>query len=326
MKKYRAAIIGLGQIGQGFDYDRLDDAVVATHASGYTYHPGYELVGAVDPDGAQRKRFEEKFRRPSFVDMSSLMAESNPEVFSIATPAAQHLSVFVDIMRYRPAAVLCEKPIAASVADGRKMQAMAEECGCALAVNYMRRYEPGSVEVRRTIAERELGEVFKGAVWYSKGLVNNGSHFVDLLRYWLGDVDEVKITDQGRKWNGTDPEPDLCLKFNGVPIYLLAGREELFSIGKMELMCERGSIVYADSGNLIEVRRTYPSPLFKGYMLLSPETKVVPTDLRRYQLHVLEALYRHLTCGETLNSDGTSATQTLEVIECVCGQLNEGVL
>ena len=27
----------------------------------------------------------------------------------------------------------------------------------------------------------------KGVCWYSKGLLNNGSHFINLLEFWLGD-------------------------------------------------------------------------------------------------------------------------------------------
>lgn len=323
MKQYKAVIIGLGNIGQGFDYDRRDDSVISTHASGYTYHPGYELLAGVDPDPAQRKKFEEKFCLPSYPDIQSLMNHHKPDVLSIAAPSAQHLPVFLDIIEHQPLAVICEKPIAESVSDGEKMRSMAEHRHCALVVNYMRRFEPGSNEVRHILSRGEMGKVFKGVAWYSKGLLNNGSHFIDLLRYWLGEITAVHVLHTGRKWDGFDPEPDICLYFDDCPVYLLAGREELFSVGKIDLFCGEGTVSYSDFGNIIEVRKTRPSPFFKGYTVLGHEVKTVNTDLRRYQFHVLEGLYRHLASGEELKSNGRSAIATLQIIEQVRDQLEK---
>ena len=323
-QRFGAAVLGLGKIGQGFDYDRSDDSVVATHASAYARHPGYELLAGVDPDPVQRNRFEEKFRLPAYPDIRSLMEHHSPDIFSVASPSEQHLSVFLEVVEHKPLAIICEKPIAVTGQDGRRMQLLAEQNRCALLVNYMRRFEPGSMEVERMVHSNEMGGVFKGVAWYSKGLLNNGSHFIDLLRYWLGEVTAVEVMSEGRKWSGLDPEPDICLHFNETPVYLLAGREELFSVGKIDLFCTKGTVSYADFGNLIELRKTCESPFFEGYTILGPDVVRVKTDLKRYQMHVLEGLYRHLTLGEELNSDGRSATATLDVIERVRDQLDKG--
>lgn len=320
-KCFTAAVIGLGRIGQGYDYDRCDDTIVATHASAYVRHTGFELLAAVDPDPLQREKFTAKFQRPAYADLPLLMAKHKPEVFSIAVPADRHLSVFQDIIRYKPVAVVCEKPIAVSVVDARLMQAIAEHHQCTLAVNYMRRFEPGSIALRRIIRSGEMGECFKGVVWYSKGFLNNGSHFIDLLRFWLGDVTHVDVTKEGRKWDGLDPEPDVCIHFNEIPVYFLAGRAECFSIGEINLFASKGTIRYAESGNRIELHRTRPDPVFEEYTTLSPDKEIIATDLKRYQWHVLDGLYRHLTGGAVLNSTGDSATETLEVVELVCNRL-----
>ena len=321
MKHYTAAVIGLGRIGQGFDYDRCDDALIATHASAYARHPAYELLAAVDPDPLQRERFEAKFQRPAYADLSLLMTRHRPDIFSIAVPVDKHLSVFQDVIRYKPLAVVCEKPIAASVADARLMQTLAEEHQCTLAVNYIRRFEPGGIALKRIIRSGEFGRFFKGVVWYSKGLLNNGSHFIDLLHFWLGGVTHVDIMAEGRRWDGRDPEPDVCIRFDEIPVYFLAGRDECFSVAEINLFGSGGTIRYAESGNRIELYRTRPDPVFEGYTILSPDKEIIATDLKRYQWHVLEGLYSHLTGGGELNSNGNTATETLEVVELVCSQL-----
>lgn len=320
VKQYTAIIIGLGRIGQGFDYDEPDDSKVTTHATAYTYHPGFQLLAAVDPDPYQRNRFEAKFQRPAYADLKSLMDRHRPEVFSIAVPVNDHLPVFQKALSYRPRAVLCEKPIAPSTADGRLMQTLAKDHQSLLAVNYMRRFEPGVLALRSLIGDGELGTILKGVAWYSKGLYNNGSHFVDLLRFWLGEVTRVTVLEKGRRWNGQDPEPDVCLYFNQIPVYLLAGREECFSIGEIDLLCSGGKIRYTNSGNLIEIQRASPDSVSSGYTILEQEKQIIPTDLRRYQWHVQDGLYNHLIREEKLVSDGTSATETLAVIERIVMQ------
>ncbi|MDD5171011.1 MAG: Gfo/Idh/MocA family oxidoreductase, partial [Syntrophales bacterium] len=254
MQKLTAAVIGLGRIGQGYDYDQQSDQVIVTHAAAYAKHPGYQLVAAVDPDPSQRSRFESKFDRPAYADLNSMMNHQQPDVLSLAVPAESHPAVFKDMIRYHPRAILCEKPIALTSEEGRQMQFLAEKKGFTLVVNYMRRFEPGAVALGRIVRTKEIGTIFKGVAWYSKGLYNNGSHFIDLLRFWLGEVTCVEVMRRGRLWNETDPEPDVCLHFDGIPVYLLAGREEHFSIGGIDLYATAGMVQYADSGHRIVVR------------------------------------------------------------------------
>lgn len=323
MKRYKAAVIGLGRIGQEFDYDQHDDSVIATHASAFFYHPGFELLAGVDPVPSQRKRFETKFARPSYADIKAMMERHRPDIVSIAVPVNQHLLVFQEIIHYRPKAVICEKPIASSATEGRVMQAMADDHQCALLVNYIRRFEPGSIALKRMIQEGGVGEIFKGVVWYSKGLLNNGTHFIDLLCYWLGDVKSVEVMEKGRRWDGIDPEPDICLHFDKAAVYVLAGREECYSIGEMDLFGSRGRIRYTGSGKQIEIHKTVLDPVFKEYTILGQERQVIPTDLKRYQWHVLEGLYNYLVYNKALASDGYTAIKTMEVFELANKDINK---
>ena len=322
MKQYTAAVIGLGKSGQGFDYLQPDDSVITTHASGYVHHAGYRLLAAVDPDPAQREKFARKFRRPAYADVPAMMAQHQPEIFSITVPTDLHLAVFQEIIRYRPQAVICEKPIAASTADGRLMQSLADNHQCVLAVNYMRRFEPGAIALKKIIQDQELGTIFKGVVWYSKGILNSASHFIDILHYWLGDVTGVNILKRGRRWEGIDPEPDFSLHFGDAPVYFLGGLEEYYSVGEIDLFATGGVIRYTQSGNRIEISRSQAHPIYAEYTILNPEAEIINTDLKRYQWHVLEGLYNHMNSGMGLNSDGRSAIKTLEVVENVLFHLD----
>lgn len=324
MRRFDAVVAGLGNVGLRYDLGMKEADRVTSHARAYATHPGYRLVGGIDPDKEGRELLEQHYGVPAFPDVAAMAAAGiRPEICSIAVPTLLHFGFFQEIIALRPAAILCEKPLAATAGEGAQMVAAANQSGCALAVNYMRRFEPGVLALRQLIAEGSLGEIYKGSAWYSKGLRNNGSHVIDLLSFLLGDAGSIKVLDAGRKWEGQDPEPDVCLSFGAARVALLAGREECFSYIGFEIVGAGGTVRYADGGHRIELRRARPEPALPGYRILSPEVEVLPTDLKRYQWHAVDALYRHLDQGEPLQSSGASALATLRTIDRVCSAVDQ---
>lgn len=321
MKRFGCAVIGLGQIGLGYDYELDASRFVLTHAAAFAAHPGFELVAGVDPAEDRRARFQKKFDKPAYLDVSSMLRRHSIEVASIGTPTATHFSVFKEIIGANPLAVICEKPIATRAAEAEQMVEMAERSHCALPVNYMRRFEPGVLTLKSLIQKQEFGEIYKGVVWYSKGLLNNGSHYVDLLRFTLGECREIEVIAKGRKWDDRDPEPDVRLRFGSADVDFLALREECFSVADMELVGTSGRIYYNDSGANIYTRKTGSDRVYPGYTVLSPQAQAISNDFNRYQWHVCDHLYRHLTQSEPLNSSGETATETLRVVEDIISRL-----
>ena len=315
LKKFLSAVIGLGQIGQGYDYAWPDSTRVLTHATGFTYHDSFELIGGVDPDSSARKRFEKKFERPAYSNIKGLLAREQPEIISIAVPTKGHFVVFEDIIKIRPRAIICEKPIAASLKEAEHMLAMSKEHDSVLLVNYMRRYEPGVLALKKALEQGEIGDIYKGCVWYSKGLLNNGSHLIDLLIFLLGDVCESGIIGTGGILGENDPDPDIYLRFKQASIYMFSAREESFSFNNIRLIGTQGEVQYAESGNAISIRKAKSHPDYPGYRILNPDYNVVDNDLKRYQWHVLEHLKNYFINGTAIHSDGKSAVSTLKVIE-----------
>ena len=319
--RYAAAVIGLGKIGQGFDYDDQDGSHIMTHAGGFLHHPGFDLVGGVDADEKQRHCFVEKFKCPAFATIDDLYDYVHPAVVSIAVPTQYHYNVFQRVIIDRPLAVLCEKPIAGSVTDAEKMVDLAQHSRCSLLVNFIRRFEPGVLTLKQAIDDGSIGDIYKGTVWYTKGFLNNGSHFLDLLRFLLGDVVCFRILNKGGKFQNDDPEPDVCIRIGKADIVFLAGRHDCFSMADIELVGTGGVVRYSDGGRVIDYQKLELDPVYKGYFNLTRNKFSIPTDIYRYQWHVLEGLYSHLTAGTPLASDGQSALASLVTIEEICNQL-----
>lgn len=318
---YTAAIIGLGNIGMGYDYECPDDSLIITHASAFHYHPGFELIGAVDNDGDKRKRFEKKYQKNAYSSIEDLFSKHSPKVVSIAVPTEFHYYSFKKIIQYNISAIVLEKPIADNIEDGEEIVNEAERKNIPVLVNYMRRFEPGVQRIKRFIDLNEIGGIFKGVVFYSKGILNNGSHFIDMLTLLLGKPVEVKVLCKGRIWNQKDPEPDILLKFKNAEIYFLACKEEFYSIAEMELYGTKGKLLYKNGGSNIEYYKSITDPIYPDYTILSKEPSIIHSELNKSQYYVLNNLKNYLDGKVSqLNSNGKTAIQTLNIVDEIIRQ------
>ena len=315
-------IVGLGQIGMGYDL-RLDPATHAlTHARGFHRHEAFRLVGGVDLEPQRRQMFETHYACPAYADVRSAMTALQPDVVVVATPTATHCSTMRDVMQAgSPRAVLCEKPLAFQLDEAREIVDLCNARGCLLYVNYMRRADVGTTEIKHRLDAGSIGRPEKAVAWYSKGLFNNGSHLLDLLRYWLGEVKGWRVIAAGRLWDGHDPEPDVALSFGAATAYFLAAREENFSHYTVELVAANGRLRYDQGGERILWQPTIADPACVGYTILDTEAQIIRTDLARAQRQVADQLARAMQGGVASLCDGAEAFRTLETLVAIRSEL-----
>jgi predicted dehydrogenase len=315
-KRFTSAIVGLGQVGQGYDYVSPGSSCILTHASAFKSHPGFHLVAGVDIDPVNRERFTAKFDIETFETCAELKTRfGHVDVVSIAVPTNSHFAVFQQILELKPSVIFCEKPIASTVAEACEMENMAQKARCAVAVNYTRRFFPQICATKRLVYGGAIGQIYKGVGWYTKGIVHCGSHFIDLLMDFLGKPNDIQILMKGRMWDGIDPEPDILLRFGDTDIFLFSGREESFSMGEMELIGTEGRFVFRD-GEPIRLYRTYADPVYSGYHCLGlPEIFDIGSELS--MSFPLINIFEYLTSDIQLLSNANTAIETLRVIETI---------
>lgn len=320
----RCLIVGLGQIGAGYDIEAGPDGGVYTHARAIALHPDFELAGGVDPVASQRDRFEARYGVKTYDGIAAAMDAERPDIVVVATPADMHLRHVEDVLAAgRPEVLICEKPLAFDEAEGERLVRLCEEAGAALFVNFIRRSDPGAIEVRRRIAAGDIAAPVKGTFWYSKGLFNNGSHFVNLLQFWLGEVKEHVVLDRGRRWADADPEPDVRLRFEGGAVVMQAAWEEAFSFYGGELLSPTGRLSYREGGRAIGWQGVRQNENFSGYRILSQQAETIAGDMDRYQWHVYEQL-SHFLAGKGFQlCDGREALATLKVVSAIAGRYGD---
>ena len=88
-------------------------------------------------------------------------------------------------MNYNINAFWMEKPLCFKLEEGRELVEMAREK--TVAINYFRRWNASFDRLKREIAENGYGKILKIKTYYTKEVIHNASHGIDLLRYLIGE-------------------------------------------------------------------------------------------------------------------------------------------
>jgi len=311
----KCLIIGLGQIGMGYDLDLDPGTFVYSHTRAFSAHQAFELSGAVDQFESQKLLFERRFKKPGFLNLSEALEKIKPEVIVVATPTSTHLTVLEKVLgQCRPKAILCEKPLAYEPLEAIRMVALCDKAGVELFVNYMRRADSGSLEVKKRIESCKISSPIKGVAWYSKGFLHNGSHLFNLLEFWLGAFKKGKILDAGHLLDNQDSEPDVQVEFERGKVVFLAAWEEAYSHCAIELLSPSGRLRYENGGGVIAWQPTHSDPHISGYKIIQEEPEMIANGMDRYQYHVADQLANALADRPYALCTGKQALATLEAM------------
>lgn len=144
MKKIRIAVAGAGLIGR-----RHIELIQASHAC--------ELAAIVDPLPATAA-FADSLGVPLYSDLDSLLAAQRPDGVILATPNQLHVEGALACVAHGIPALI-EKPVAHTLAEGKRLLAIAEQAGAKLLVGHHRAHSAILQKARDVIAEGVLGNL-----------------------------------------------------------------------------------------------------------------------------------------------------------------------
>ena len=322
---HRAALIGCGRIGTEFvDDPRIKG--VYTHAGAYMACPRTELVAVCDIDAPKASRCGRRWGVAAvYADAARLMEEQRPEIVSICSPDATHGDVLGTVLQATGVrAVLTEKPLAIDLYDAHKLIRMAEERDIVLAVNYSRRYSDGHRRVKEMIESGRIGNVQKVAGLYTNGILHNGSHWFDLARWLIGDMDRVQGFGVERH-AGVDPTLDVWLRFETGPTGFLQGcRAQQFTIFEMDVVGSYGRMRLVESGHRVELFDVGDNPYYSGYRSLR-KVEELCVDLHDTLLNAVEDLVNCLEGGGQPRCSGADGLAALRLASAAATSALEGV-
>lgn len=140
---------------------------------------GVEIVAVCDPNRPRARELAEATGIPHVLTShEQLLALDGLDLVTIGTPNVFHAPVAIDALR-SGRHVLCEKPIATTSADARRMVAEARKRGLVLGVNQHMRFDPSARVMRDAVAAGSLGDVYLTDVRWARqnGIPGYGSWF-----------------------------------------------------------------------------------------------------------------------------------------------------
>jgi predicted dehydrogenase len=183
-QRVRVLVVGLGTMG-------------TSHARAYGLIEGFELVGLCTSRAADRHDLEPEFPGlPRFERFDEALATLRPDAVAICTHTEHHAVMALQAFA-AGAHVFCEKPLADTLDDARRVVGTASASGKALLIGYILRVHPSwsrFVEIGRTLGKplamrMNLNQQSAGSFWEvhkklmlsTSPIVDCGVHYVDIM-------------------------------------------------------------------------------------------------------------------------------------------------
>lgn len=193
---YSVAVIGAGRPrgkegATGFGMSHA-------HAKGYAATGHCKLVAVADLVEPNARAFADEHGDDDtqvFADFREMLRKTRPDIVSICTWPGLHADMVVASAEAGARAIHCEKPMAPTWGEARRMAEAAANAGAQLTFNHQRRFEAPYRTARRLAREGAIGDLVQ--VQLSCGdMFDWGTHWFDMLLYYVGEEPATWVIGQ----------------------------------------------------------------------------------------------------------------------------------
>jgi len=314
---FKAAIIGLGNIGSLFDEDPKRKEVWS-HTGAYLMTPNIEVVAGADTDMDKLERFSKRCPGTKlYRDYVEMLDDNYLDIVSICSPTASHFEILLRAVESNIKAIFCEKPIATHTDDARKMVNICKKKKVTLAINHTRRWDLNYIRVNEYVSEGEIGELRSIIGNYSDKVFMVGTHLIDMFGFYCGDVDWVM--GAGEKLESDDPGISGLLSFKngGRGFIICSGRRENL-VFEIDLIGTRGRIRILDNGHRTELFRFEESDRYSGYKELKRQPSPVIMSGESRLVLAIKDIIQCIETGAKPLCSGEDGLKSLEIASALC--------
>jgi predicted dehydrogenase len=301
------AVLGCGHPAHAWSYAR------ALRAS-----PNARLVGVYDADPELAAPLVRDFEVPFHPDPTDLLGSADVAAAVVCSATVDHRSL-VELAAAQGCAVLCEKPIATTVADADAMIHACSAAGVQLHLAFVTRFLPLVEQVRSTIEAGDLGQLVAMVAgnrgrpplppaypdWITDpvragggALMDHSVHLTDLMRHLTGrEVVTVSAEVESALWDcGIDDVALMSLVFDDG---MVASLDPSWSVPPdnpwdydffLRVLGTRGSLVVSDLGSALSlVSRRYGSGLRLVPFGIDPDAVMIESFVASVRTGELQA-------------------------------------
>lgn len=287
MKQYKAAVIGLGNIGLLYDLEPQRPHPSA-HVLTYEQSSSFQFVCGVDSDKT-KKSLLEKIAPDAryFLSLKEAMDAElfcNVDVVSICTPPSTHMEILENLVECGIGRIIfCEKPIVSNIEEvGRLHNLMGKHKDTIIIPNISRRWNTGLRRVKDAVMSGDYGRLEKINIRYTRGIYNTGTHLFDLIRMWCNSPIK-RVMALGKSQTSAEPEQSFSFYFelgDGVTGYAEAVDDRKYYLFDIDMYMSKGKIEMRNSGDDVKYYRVEKHHLFEGFneLILERQESNLLTD------------------------------------------------
>ena len=318
MKTVKLGIIGLGYIGQ-------------IHLRHCRKIPNAEVLSAADVSAKALKNAKKSGVKKTFTSYSELLKDPEVEAVIIGLPTHLHLPCVREAAEAGKA-IFLEKPMARNVEEAKEILSISEKNSVKLMMGYPLRFNEGFISVKESMEKGQLGDIENAHAtfistgpffhraeghtpvpvpdwWFNKELtgggvlVDMGSHMINLMRWYFGEITDIK-SSLGYRFNMDFEDSAMCLaKFE-------SGTVALINVGWFSQQYALKLDFFGSVGN-ISAKHSPPNPLLGAVQMLATGKS------KFYQAH-LDELRHFINCVSNdlpFLSSGLDGLRDMEAIE-----------
>lgn len=199
-RRIRIGVVGCGRIATNHF-----GAIKAHEAN-------FELAAICDNDPTRLKQAREKHNVAAYPSLEALLANSDVDILALCTPSGLHPAQAIEAARAKRH-VMTEKPMATRWSDGLQMVRECDSAGVYLFVVKQNRRNATLHALKNAISAGRFGRIYMATInvfwsrpqsyydsaawrgtWEFDGgaLMNQASHYVDLVDWLIGPVESVQ--------------------------------------------------------------------------------------------------------------------------------------
>ena len=278
-------------------------------------------------DGNRAKSLAEKFGVQNSFENYDEFLKSDIDAVFVASSNVHH---YEQVIKAAQAGknILCEKPLALNSEQAQEMVNVCKENNVLLAVNYVHRYHPLVIKAKELIVNQKLGKLvsinvhfnidfppdnnfrFKKNLSGGGALRDIGTHMIDLLRYFGGEIENIDGVVGNLIYQSEVDDFALgTVKFakSGYGTFNVSYNNKK-AFNRIEILCHTGAIAI---DNLIGKKILAP----KLTILMEDETRKSFRKRGNKMVYVIKSVQKSFLRKETPHASGEDGLVNMKLME-----------
>ena len=247
-----------------------------------------------------------------------MLKKEKLDIISVCTHENTHSKIVLSAVKNKAKIILCEKPIAKSIPEAKKMLRACQHYKKKLLINHTRSWHNSFLFAKKFIKSNKFGKIISMNGSYTSGLEVMGTHMIDMFRFLGGDIiNAYGIVEKNKNitklpysenYSPKDPSYSSIILFkNNSTGFLKGTSKKKYFVFDIDISFEGGNLNIKNNGKTLIMNKKKREKEFKKIFI--PPQK--PTMME----NLIELMVQDLRKKKFLKSNAEDALETLKIIK-----------